>query len=156
MYRVFLSYNTPDEMTVVWRLQTLAAASGLHLDVLNDHQRSDPAKVTKTIDDADSVIVFLTQQPTPQVKRELSYALKRNKPVIPIVEIGTTTSQIKPLLQHSGIPVFELDPRNPGRMESSLAGYLQKQKYDGDTKNALLALAGAFVGLFLLDKLAES
>src|SRR5881227_1214483 len=105
MYRVFLSYNTPDEMTVVWRLQTLAAASGLRLDVLNDRQRSDPAKVTKTIDDADSVIAFLTREPTPQVNRELSYALKRNKPVIPIVESGTTTSQINALLRRSGVPV---------------------------------------------------
>lgn len=114
MYRVFLSYNAPDEMTVVWRLQTLAAASGLHLDVLNARQRSDLAKVTKTIDEADSVIAFLTQEPTAQVKRELSYALKKNKPVIPIVEAGTTTLPINALLQHSGIPVFQLDPRNPG------------------------------------------
>lgn len=156
MYRVFLSYNAPDEMTVVWRLQTLAAASGLHLDVLNARQRSDPAKVTKTIDEADSVIAFLTQEPTAQVKRELSYALKKNKPVIPIVEAGTTTLPIKALLQHSGIPVFQLDPRNPGQMESQIAKYLEKKKYEKDTKNALLALAGTFVGLFLLDKLAET
>src|SRR5258706_396853 len=54
MYRVFLSYNTPDEMTVVWRLQTLAAASGLHLDVPNALQRSDWATVAKMIDEADS------------------------------------------------------------------------------------------------------
>jgi hypothetical protein len=155
MYRVFLSYNSPDEMTVVWRLQTLAAASGLHLDVLNPRQRSDPAKVTKTIDNADSVIAFLTQEPTLQVKMELSYALKQNKPVIPIVEAGTTTSQINALLRHSGIPVFQMDPRYPGQMESQLAKYLEKKKYDKDTKNALLALAGTFVGLFLLDKLAE-
>lgn len=156
MYRVFLSYNAPDEMTVVWRLQTLAAASGLHLDVLNARQRSDSAKVTKTIDDADSVIAFLTQEPTPQVKRELSYALKKNKPVIPIVEAGTTTLPIKALLQHSGIPVFQLDPNSPGQMERQIAKYLETKKYEKDTKNALLALAGTFVGLFLLDKLAES
>jgi hypothetical protein len=156
MYRVFLSYNSPDEMTVVWRLQTLAAASGLQLDVLNSRQRSDPAKVAKTIENADSVIAFLTREPTMQVKNELSYALKLNKPVIPIVEAGTTTSQINALLQHSGIPVFQMNPRNPGQMESQLAKYLEKKKYDKDTKNALLALAGTFVGLFLLDKLAES
>lgn len=156
MYRVFLSYNTPDEMTVIWRLQTLAAASGLQLDVLNARQRSDPAKVTQSINNADSVIAFLTQEPTPQVKSELSYALKRKKPVVPIVEAGTTTSQINELLQHSGIPVFQMDRHHPGKMENELAKYLEKQKYDKDTKNALLALAGTFVGLFLLDKLAES
>lgn len=156
MYRVFLSYNSPDEMTVVWRLQTLAAASGLRLDVLNERQRSDAAKVTQTINNADSVIAFLTREPTQQVKKELAYALKRNKPVIPIVEAGTTTNQINSLLKHSGIPVFEMDRYNPGAMENQLAKYLAKQKYDKETKNALLALAGTFVGLFLLDKLAES
>ena len=82
--------------------------------------------------------------------------MKRNKPVIPIVEVGTTTEQINSLLQHSGIPVFEMDRYQPGKMENQLAKYLEKQKYDKDTKNALLALAGTFVGLFLLDKLAES
>src|SRR2546430_12431621 len=133
MYRVFLSYNTPDEMTVVWRLQTLAAASGLQLDVLYDRQRSDAAKVTESINNADSVIAFLTKEPTAQVKKELSYALKRNKPVIPIVEAGTTTSQINALLQHSGVPVFQMDRRNPGQMESHLAKYLEKQKFDKDT-----------------------
>ena len=62
MYRVFLSYNTtPDEMVVVWRLQTLAAASGLHLDVPNPVQRSDWATVTQMINAADSVIAFLTK-----------------------------------------------------------------------------------------------
>lgn len=156
MYRVFLSYNTPDEMAVVWRLQTLAAASGLQLDVPNATQRSDWVTVTKMIDSADSVIVFLTEKATGQVKKELSHALKQNKPVVPIVESGTSTAPIKALLEHSGVPVFDLDPRNPWMMENRLAKYLEKQRYDKDTKNALLALAGTFVGLFLLDRLAEN
>jgi TIR domain len=156
MYRVFLSYNTPDEMTVVWRLQTLAAASGLHVDVPSAIQRRDWATVAKMIDNADSVIVFLTQKATPQVERELTYALNKKRPVIPIVERGITTTPIKSLLQHSKVPVFELDPRNPWQMENQVATYLQKQRYDKDTKNAILALAGTFIGLFLLDKLAES
>lgn len=156
MYRVFLSYNTSDDMTVVWRLQTLAAASGLHLDVPNPHQRSDASTITTMIDNADSVIVFLSQEPTTQVKKELSHALKRKKPVIPIVERGTITLPINALLENSGVPVFEMDPRSPWIMETELAKYLEKQKYGKDTKNAILALAGTFVGLFLLDKLAES
>ena len=108
------------------------------------------------IDNADSVIVFLTEKATPQVSGELKYALERNKPVIPIVERGTTTSAIKALLQHSQVPVFDLDPRSPWQMENELARYLEKRRYDKDTGNAILALAGTFVGLFLLDRLAES
>lgn len=41
-------------------------------------------------------------------------------------------------------------------MESQIAKYLEKKKYEKDTKNALLALAGTFVGLFLLNKLVET
>ena len=151
MYRVFLSYNTtPDEMVVVWRLQTLAAASGLHLDVPNSIQRSDWATVKQMINDADSVIAFLTKHgiKAPQVINELNYALSLKKPVIPIIEQGASA-------ELSGIH-FVLDPGRPGEMERELAEYLRKQKYDKDTRNALLALAGTFAGLFLLQKLSES
>jgi hypothetical protein len=156
MYRVFLSYNTQDEMTVVWRLQTLAAASGLHLDVPSPAQRANFNSIRKMIDDADSVIVFLTAQPTSQVNEELAYALKQKRPVIPIVERGTTSTSIEALLQHSGVPVFELDARYPWQMERKLADYLAKKKVGKDARNAILALAGTFIGLFLLDKLSET
>src|SRR6266480_6444141 len=117
MYRVFLSYNTPDEMTAVWRLQTLAAASGLHLDVPNAMQRLDWNTVAHMIDSADSVIAFLTQKATPQVRKELSYALNCNKPVIPIVERGIVAGPLETILQNKGVPVFTLDPQNPWEME---------------------------------------
>ena len=158
MYRVFLSYNTtPDEMVVVWRLQTLAAASGLRLDVPNPIQRSDWATVTQMINAADSVIAFLTKHgiKAPQVINELNYALSFKKPVIPIIERGAPAELIASLSQLSGIH-FVLDPSRPGEMERALAEYLKKQKYDKDTRNALLALAGTFAGLFLLQKLSES
>ena len=154
-YRVFLSYNTPDEMVVIWRLQTLAAASGIRLDVPNSMQRSDWTAVTQMIDDADSVIAFLTQRETTQVKAELTYALSKNKPVIPIVEQGTPTESIEALLTKSHIPVFRLDPDQPGKMETQLAEFLKKEKYGKDARNAILAIAGTFAGLFLLDKLTE-
>lgn len=157
MYRVFLSYNTtPDEMVVVWRLQTLAAASGLRLDVPNPTQRADFVTVTQMIDAADAVIVFLTSRATPQVKKELTYALDLNKPVIPIVEKGTSTRLIETLLQRSGTKVFYLDPASPWKMENELKNFLQKEQFDKDTRNAIFALAGTFVGLLLLQKLTES
>ena len=156
MYRVFLSYNTPDEMAVVWRLQTLAAASGLHLDVPNEMQRSDWPTIAQMIDSADSVIVFLTDKATQQVRRELSYALTKNIPVIPIVERGAVTAPVQTILSNKDVPVFTMERGNPWRIENDLADYLRKKKYDKDTRNAILALAGTFIGLFLLDKLAET
>jgi len=157
MYRVFLSYNTTrDEMVVVWRLQTLAAASGLHLEVLNTEQRNDWGIVTRMIDEADAVIAFLTRQASKQVENELRYALGQGKAVIPIVERGVSTKLISQLLQSSGIPVFVLDPDDPGRMESDLAGYLHKKRIDKENRNAILALAGTIAGLFLLQELTQS
>ncbi len=119
MYRVFLSYNTtPDEMVVVWRLQTLAAASGLHLDVPNPIQRSDWAAVTQMIGAADSVIAFLTKHilKAPQVITEINYALSLGKPVVPIVEQGASLEIINSLSQRSGT-YFVLDTGKPGEME---------------------------------------
>lgn len=156
MYRVFLSYNTPAEMAVIWRLQTLAAASGLHLDVPMPAQRFDWPTIGKMIDSADAVIVFLTDKATTHVKEELSYALTKNIPVIPIVEKGVVTPPVKAILQSKDVPVFTLEPASPWRLENNLAEYLKKMKYDKDTRNAILALAGTFIGLFLLDKLAET
>jgi hypothetical protein len=158
MYRVFLSYNTtPNEMVVVWRLQTLAAASGLHLDVPNPVQRSDWGVIAPMISAADSVIAFLTKQviKAPQVIQETNYALSLGKPVVPIVEQGVSLELIKSLSQRSGT-YFVFDPGKPGEMERELSEYLRKQKYDKDTRNALLALVGTFAGLFLLQKLSES
>jgi hypothetical protein len=157
MYRVFLSYNTSrDEMVVVWRLQTLAAASGLHLEVLSHEQRSELSTVTQKISEADSVIAFLTKQATKQVESELRYALLLGKPVIPIVERGVSTKLITALLEQSGTPVFFLDPNNPGMMESKLADYLRKKKLDQEKRNAILALAGTIAGLFLLQELTQN
>jgi len=60
-------------MVVVWRLQTLAAASGLHLDVPNQMQRSsDWSSAARRIDDADVVLAFVTNRVTQQVKREIA------------------------------------------------------------------------------------
>lgn len=159
MYRVFLSYNantSRDEMVAVWRLQTLAAASGLQLYVPTPVQRADWASVARMIDDSDSVIAFLTKRATPQVRKELEYALNRRKLVIPIVEKATSANSIMPLLQQSGYRIFKLGTQNPGKMENELADFLRQQKISKEARESLMALAGTFVGLYLLQQLAES
>lgn len=157
MYRVFISYNTAsDDMVVVWRLQTLAAASGLQLDVPNPIQRSNWVTIMQMIDNSDAVISFITKRATKQVKNEIEYALSRGKRVIPIVEQGISINSIQPLLQQSGTPVFILNPQSPRRMESELAQFLQKEKVGKDARNAIFALAGTFVSLYLLQELTKS
>jgi hypothetical protein len=159
MYRVFLSYNantSRDEMVAVWRLQTLAAASGLQLYVPTPVQRADWATITRMIDDADSVIAFLTKRATSQVRKELEYALSRQKTVIPIVEKDTSTNPLKPLSQQSNIEVFNLDVKKPWEMEEKLADFLHREKVGKEARESLLALAGTFIGLYLLQQLTES
>ena len=159
MYRVFLSYNANtnrDEMVAVWRLQTLAAASGLQVYVPTPVQRSDWKAIARMIDDSDSVIAFLTKRATAQVIKELEYALNHQKLVIPIVEKATSASPIMPLLQQSGYRIFELDTKKPGEMENELAKFLREKRISKDARESLLALAGTFIGLYLLQQLTES
>jgi hypothetical protein len=159
MYRVFLSYNTTsDEMVIVWRLQTLASASGLKLIVPNPSQRSDWITVRQMIDDSDSVIALLTKRATKskQVNQEIEYAIAAKRRIIPIIERGVTAPAIKSSLNQAGIRLFELNPSRPWEMESSLFEFLQQEVKDKETRQAIQALAGTFVGLFLLDQLSRS
>ena len=144
-------------MVVVWRLQTLAAASGLHVDVPNPIQRNDWSIVKKMIEDADSVIALITKQITVNTAftNELTHALGLKKRIIPIVEEGIALDPIRPLIQQYDTPIFLFNRQNPWLMETQLADYLKKQKESKDNKNALLALAGTIFGLFLLDNLSK-
>lgn len=146
-------------MVIVWRLQTLAAASGLHVDVPNPIQRGDWAVVAKMITDADAVIAIITKQVSGQAKealgRELSRALELKKRIIPIVEKGIGLQPIQALLIGNDTPIFILDRQSPWLMEAELSQYLKSQKESKDTKQALLALAGTVIGLFLLNNLSK-
>ena len=156
MYKVFLSYSmNAEEMVVAWRLQTLASASGVHLDVPGPEIRSNWDAVAERIRTSDSIIALLTRRATKQVKREIEYAASLQKHVIPIVERGALDPALKRILDASGATIFELDPANPGKMEQDLATFLQGRKYSKTARNVVLALAGTLVGLLLLQELAE-
>ena len=158
MYRVFLIHHTsPDEMVIVWRLQTLAATSGIQLDVPNNVQRSNSTLIAKMIDEADAVIVLLTKSAlrSKYITSEINHAILRKKTIIPIFVKGIASSSINVLVGQSGSPVFVFDPQKPWEMESELSKFLLKKVGDKNTRNALLAIAGTFAGLFLLSKLSE-
>ncbi len=157
MYRVFLSYNTsPEEMVVVWRLQTLAAASGLHLDVPNHDQRLDSVTVREMIERSDCVLALLTKRATKQVQNEIQTALDLGKKVIPIVEPGYLTPPVKALLEKSGNKIFVLHPARPWEMEQQLSTFLRTEKFNKNASTAILALAGTVVGLLLLQELTKT
>lgn len=156
MYRVFLIHNTSaNEMVIVWRLQTLAAASGLQLDVPNDSQRQNPLLISQMIDESDAVIVLITKSALESsfVTSEINFAKAKGKTIIPIIEKGIAPQPIPALIGESS---FVFDPQKPWEMESKLSAFLNKKVADKNSRNAILAIAGTFAGLFLLSKLSEN
>jgi hypothetical protein len=157
VYRVFLSHNTtPNEMAAVWRLQTLAAASGVHIEVPDATQRRDSRIIEGMISGADAVMALMTRRATKHVHDELTYAINAGKRVIPIVEPGTLTQPMAMMFEKTGTRVFELDPSRPWEMEERLADFLKARKYKKDFRDTIVALAGTVVGLLLLQELTNS
>jgi len=158
MYRIYLVHNTSaNEMVIVWRLQTLAAASGLHLDVPNKTQRQNPVLISQMITEADAVIVLITQSALESefVAQEIQIATSMNRTIIPILVKGVAPISIQNLIGQNS-PVFIFDPQKPWEMEAALSNFLLKKVGDKNTRNAILAIAGTFAGLFLLSKLSEN
>ena len=124
MYRIYLVHNTStSEMVTVWRLQTLASASGLHLDVPNQSQRQNSLLISQMIDEADAVIVLVTKTALESsfVTSEVNYARTKEKIIIPIFVKGVAPRSIQAL---SGNDSFIFDPQKPWEMESNLSAFL--------------------------------
>jgi len=146
-YTAFISYNTsPEEQVFVYRLQTLASASGINV-LLPQRDGSVLSNETKQrINLADSVIVFLTSGLSPQVREELAYAQGRDKLIIPIYERGARISPLKEKFDW-----IEYDPRKdtPGAVEQKVLKLLkEKKKTKENLSAALLAVLG--IGLLAL------
>lgn len=146
-YTSFISHNiAPDEQVIVYRLQTLASASGINvlLPQRNGNLITDETK--HRIDLAESVIVFLTSRLTPHVQQELAYAEGRGKLIIPIYEKGARISKLKDKYQW-----IEYDPKRdtPGTVEQRVLQLLRdKKKMKEDSQAALLIVLG--IGLLAL------
>jgi len=144
-YTAFISYNTsPEEQVFVYRLQTLASASGINVllpqrdgSVLSDETR-------QRINLADSVIVFLTSSLTPQVREELAYAQGRDKLIIPIYEKG---AKISPLREKFDWIEYDRRKDTPGAVEQKVLKLLKEKK---KTKEGLSAALLAVLGIGLL------
>jgi nucleoside 2-deoxyribosyltransferase len=164
-FKIFLSYSTdPDEQSIVWRIQTLAAAQGIQIFVpqragfkLPSAPRNVPLlneQIRNAIDQSDCVVAIITSGTGAAVQKELNYALGKGKPIIPIVEQGVA--------DHSFLGKFpavfrfsRLDP-SPGRVETEVSQFLAKQKLDKDTRQAVGAIVAVGIGLLLLAGLSKA
>jgi hypothetical protein len=149
--RVFLSYSLdPAEMALAWRLQTLAAAHGIEMFVPqhgNGSATTGAVPVQQAIDRADCVLAIITTAASKMVQHELSYALERQKLVIPIVRADLAGH---PLL--AGFPrVFTFSPwDNPGTVESQIVEFLKEQQLTQKKQQTVGALAALGLGLLVL------
>ena len=107
------------------------------------------------IDEADAVIVLITKSALESsfVTSEINFAKAKGKTIIPIFVKGATPKSIQAL---SGNESFVFDPQKPWEMESKLSASLSQKVADKNARNAILAIAGTFAGLFLLSKLSEN
>lgn len=156
-FRVFLSHSLdPTEQPLAWRLQTLAATSGVEMVVFqhgNGAATRAAASVEKAIDRADCVLAIITVTPSQAVLKELRHALKIDKLVIPIVRAEPTGH---PLLAQFP-QVFALSRRdNPGAVETRIAKFLKERKLRKDEQQTIGALAAVGLGLLTLNALCKA
>lgn len=152
---VFLSYSTePDENVIVWRLQTLAAASGIQVFVPQRGgklQTTRPtllgADVRRAIEQADCVLAIITARTGPAVENELNYALAKNRTIIPIVE--DTIKDGSFLKQFRRVFMFSR-AMDPGILESQIVEFLKNEAMKKEQRQAIGALVGIGIGLLLL------
>lgn len=161
-FTVFLSYSAaPEEQALVWRLQTLATAEGISVFVppRTDSRlaagKSSPVpagSVRRQIDLCDCVLAILANGLTTDVQKELSYALGKNKVIIPIVDEGIGHARFMEKFP----VVFQFSPScNVGEIETQVVAYLKGQMRNKAQRQALGALVGIGLGLFLLSAAAK-
>jgi nucleoside 2-deoxyribosyltransferase len=150
-YKVFISHSTRDWGLVI-ALANLFSKLGIEPSVaewyLTPGERLDE-KVFTEIDQSDCTIVLLTKNGMRSnwVHQEIGYALKSNKPVIPLVEKGISSTDLSPL---EGKEYIEYDPSQPEEAMMRLSTYTQLLKLKKEEREKTLLVAGAFIALLLL------
>jgi len=113
---------------------------------VTDHQPgvSVADKIQRAIQKADVVVVFLTRssENAPYVQQEVGYAIHANKPIIPLVESGTSDRALAMLQGRDYIPFDRSDSPDKITVEicASLLSHLHKIDMDNQTRERMMAL----------------
>lgn len=165
-FKVFLSYSTdPEEQAIVWRLQTLATAQGIHVFV---PQRTGPGlpsaragvsspilseQIRNAIDESDCVLAIITSSTGRAVENELNYARGKGKLIIPLVEQSCQNDAF--LKTFTPVFIFSRLDGNPGKVEMEVFDFLKKQEKYKEILQAVGALVTVGLGLLLLASLSK-
>jgi len=150
-YRVFISHSTRDRGLVI-ALANLFSKLGVEASVaewyLTPGERLDK-KVFIEIDQSDCTVVLLTKNGMRSnwIHQEIGYALKSNKPLIPLVEKGISSKELGSL---EGKEYIEYDPWQPEEAMMRLSTYAKSLKLKKQEKEKTMLVAGAFIALLLL------
>jgi len=166
--RVFLSHSVGlEEQALAWRLQTLAATSGIEVYVprRKTYQLTQPSydkvepQVRGKIEQSDCVLALITNlSPTTRraVEYELNYALARRKLVIPIVEQSLKGNRLIQSLLENGVPSFFFPPgESGGGVEMEVARFVEKRKLRKEQRQAIRGLVALADGLLTLSAVSN-
>jgi hypothetical protein len=161
-FNVFLTYSmNPDEQSLVWRLQTLATAQGIHMYVPARQLPMDGGAVRRNgirkdvrtaIDGADCVLAIITANAGAEVQGELDYALSQNKLILPIAEVGVGN----PGYFRRFPRVFSFSPQEPpDKVEREVVDFLSSRKLNKEQKQTMGAVVAIGVGMLVLNALSR-
>jgi nucleoside 2-deoxyribosyltransferase len=150
-YKVFISHSTRDQGLVI-NLANLLTNLGIKVFVaewyLSPGERIDK-KVFSQIEEADCMIVLLTRNGIRSnwVHREVGYAIRAKKPIIPLVEKGIDSRNLAAL---QGKEYIEYDPLQPKQALIRISRYVKSLKLKKEEQEKILIVAGGILALLLL------
>lgn len=150
-YNVFISHSSRDQGLVI-SLANLLSKFGVEVFVaewyLSPGESLD-RKVFREIKNSDCIVVLLTQNGARSnwVQQEIGYALKANKPLIPLVEKGI---DVKDLGALQGKEYIEYDPYQPYQALIRASTYVRSLKLKKEEQEKTLLVAGGILAFLLL------
>lgn len=150
-YTVFISHSTRDQGLVI-ALANLLSKYGAAVFVaewdLSPGEQLDK-KVFDRIRASDCVVTLLTRNGlrSSWVQQEIGYALRSQKPLIPLVEKGV---EVKDLGALHGREYIEYDALQPQHALLRTASYVKSLKLKKEEQEKALLVAGAIIAFLLL------
>ncbi len=150
-YKVFVSHSTRDQGLVI-ALVNMIAKLGVEVFVaewyLTPSEQLDK-KVFTQINRADCVVVLLTRNGVRSnwVQQEIEYALKAERPLIPLVEKGIAPLDLAAL---QGREYIQYDPSEPQQALIGASTYVKSLKLRKEDQEKALLIGGVILALLLL------
>ncbi len=150
-FKIFLSHSGADRAWVKW---IAGNVRGIGIEpYLYEHDpqpgKNIAIKIQEAIGAADALVVLITHNSlaSAYVQQEIGFAEATKKPIIPLVQPGTSTRSLA-MLEGREYVVF--DPQAPQMAVASLANYLNKLKKEKEQTQTLLLAVAAFFSALLL------